>query len=431
MKKFLVTFVVLLFGLAGCGDTGSAGSDGTAGDTGLTTLMKISDEAVGENCGNGGKKIEIGIDEDRNGKLDTDEINDSATTYLCNAVGVEGAKGDDGSDGATGDPGDDGSDGATGDTGDDGSDGATGDPGDDGSDGATGDPGDNGSDGHNSLIAIDDEVETNCPNGGKRIQSGLDDGDPSGTADDGVLDEGEVDATEYICDSIGNCGDTSDNEFDGWADEKDPDCWDLTAVPPLYHPEYFEDKKNFGLNECNDGIDNEDADSLIDSADPHCENGFDVSELGECEDGVDNDGDGWADEKDTDCWGFSYSPVVYRPGDFEDGEYTWPKCNDGIDNDGDSLIDSDDPSCENGLDDSELDECGDGMDNDGDGWTDEDDIDCWMHQFMPPIYQPKYSENNQNFGWAECNDGIDNDGDLLIDSDDPHCENGLDNSENE
>ena len=39
----------------------------------------------------------------------------------------------------------------------------------------------------------------NCTNGGQKVQSGLDDGTPSGTANNGILEAGEVDATAYVC----------------------------------------------------------------------------------------------------------------------------------------------------------------------------------------------------------------------------------------
>ena len=56
---------------------------------------------------------------------------------------------------------------------------------------------------HNSLVDIDATVGTNCDafaGTGQRIRSGLDDGDPGGTADDGILDDQEVDDTGYVCD---------------------------------------------------------------------------------------------------------------------------------------------------------------------------------------------------------------------------------------
>ena len=76
------------------GPQGIQGPTGADGDTAVKTLINTSDEAPGTNCANGGIKIEVGDDTNGNGILDTDEINDSLTRYVCN--------GDDGQDGADG-----------------------------------------------------------------------------------------------------------------------------------------------------------------------------------------------------------------------------------------------------------------------------------------------------------------------------------------
>ena len=49
----------------------------------------------GANCENGGIKIEVGLDANSNGTLDTDEVDASQTKYICN--GGDGADGEDGS----------------------------------------------------------------------------------------------------------------------------------------------------------------------------------------------------------------------------------------------------------------------------------------------------------------------------------------------
>ncbi len=74
------------------------------------------------------------------------------------------------------------------------------------------DPGKDGADaisdvvqvaGYNSLITITDEDQgENCEAGGKRIDTGLDNGDGGGIANDGVLQPSEIDQTEYICNGI-------------------------------------------------------------------------------------------------------------------------------------------------------------------------------------------------------------------------------------
>jgi len=62
---------------------GADGQDGSPGVDGLDTLVEVTDEPVGVNCSNGGKKILVGLDADDNGVLGSDEVNNDATTYLC------------------------------------------------------------------------------------------------------------------------------------------------------------------------------------------------------------------------------------------------------------------------------------------------------------------------------------------------------------
>jgi len=73
------------------GEQGPAGEDG---EVAIKTLINTSDEAAGDNCANGGVKIEVGEDTNADGILDTDEVDDSLTRYVCN-----GADGQDGEDG--------------------------------------------------------------------------------------------------------------------------------------------------------------------------------------------------------------------------------------------------------------------------------------------------------------------------------------------
>ncbi len=54
------------------------------GIDGNDSLIKITNEAAGENCENGGLKIDSGLDNNRNGTLDDSEI--TASTYVCNGV---------------------------------------------------------------------------------------------------------------------------------------------------------------------------------------------------------------------------------------------------------------------------------------------------------------------------------------------------------
>ena len=73
------------------GEQGPAGEDG---EVAIKTLINTSDEAAGDNCDSGGVKIEVGEDANADGILDTDEVDDSLTRYVCN--GQDGQDGEDG-----------------------------------------------------------------------------------------------------------------------------------------------------------------------------------------------------------------------------------------------------------------------------------------------------------------------------------------------
>jgi len=124
MKKLFVA-MILAFVFTACGEDGK---------TGLTALTSFIEEEAGENCANGGMKVETGLDKSRDGILNENEIQD--TRYICNGEsgtdGVDGSDGTDGEKGDKGDPGTDGTDGTDGEKGD------KGDPGTDGTDGTDG-----------------------------------------------------------------------------------------------------------------------------------------------------------------------------------------------------------------------------------------------------------------------------------------------------
>ena len=86
------------------------GSNGNDGDSANQSLIKTTVEAAGDNCANGGIKIETGIDTNGDGTLDDEEVDSSQTKYLCN--GTDGADGKDGADGEDGVDGVDGADGS-------------------------------------------------------------------------------------------------------------------------------------------------------------------------------------------------------------------------------------------------------------------------------------------------------------------------------
>ena len=69
------------------GVAGAQGPQGTSGSTGLSglnSLIKTTVEPAGSNCQYGGIKIEVGLDSNRNGILNSNEINTSSTNYMCN-----------------------------------------------------------------------------------------------------------------------------------------------------------------------------------------------------------------------------------------------------------------------------------------------------------------------------------------------------------
>jgi hypothetical protein len=112
------------------------GSDGNDGINGNNSLLNVVQEPLGDNCLNGGFKIESGIDFNNNEILDADEI--QLTNYICNGI--------------------------------------------------------NGENGNNSLLNIVEEsTGDNCTNGGFRIENGID------INNNEVLDANEIQSVHYIC----------------------------------------------------------------------------------------------------------------------------------------------------------------------------------------------------------------------------------------
>jgi uncharacterized protein (TIGR03382 family) len=106
----------------------------------------VKSEPPGANCTLGGARLASGFDFNNNGVLDTVEERDVA--YVC-----------------------------------------------------TGSDGSNGSNGVSSLVLTTTLPvgDANCAEGGVRIDVGLDNGDGGGTANNGVLEPGEIDSTSYVC----------------------------------------------------------------------------------------------------------------------------------------------------------------------------------------------------------------------------------------
>jgi len=206
MKKALfggsTALGLLLF--IGCSSSGETGASGMSGTNGTNAVLSTSSEPAGANCASGGVRIDYGSDKNANGKLDADEI--SGTSYVCNGATPSGDAGPEGPAGEAGPPGPAGEAGPPGPAGEAGPPGPAGEAGPPGPAGEAGPPGPAGeagppgADGYTSLIKLTPEpAGSNCAAGGTRIDVGIDNGDGGGTARNGILETGEVDATSYVC----------------------------------------------------------------------------------------------------------------------------------------------------------------------------------------------------------------------------------------
>lgn len=138
------------------GSNGSAGANGSNGSNGASALVKLTPEAAGANCANGGTRIDTGLDANANNTLDAAEV--TSTAYVCGATGAVGAVGPAGPAGPTGPA------------------------------------GTNGSNGYTTLMSIGVEPNgANCTYGGSKVTAGLDNNR------NGVLDGGEITSTNYVC----------------------------------------------------------------------------------------------------------------------------------------------------------------------------------------------------------------------------------------
>ena len=127
------------------GEKGEVGEDGDDGMDGMSALAVTTPETAGSNCADGGLKIEVGVDGNGNGALDSNEV--SYTEYVCN-----------GADGA------------------------------------------NGSASPNTMLtSVSTPSRQVCSAGGRIIEQGHDNGDGGGTSQNGVLESGEVDYTTTYC----------------------------------------------------------------------------------------------------------------------------------------------------------------------------------------------------------------------------------------
>ncbi|SHH19488.1 hypothetical protein SAMN04488109_3110 [Chryseolinea serpens] len=133
MKRYSTIFLIAII-LLSC--------QGEDGQPGLNSLIGVAEEGPGAHCENGGFKLQSGLDKDRNGALNPDEV--ETTNFVCN--------------------------------------------------GKTGSAGSNGTNGASSIFdMIPEPVSDACPNGGLKVITGLD------LNGDGQLTGNEVATTQYLC----------------------------------------------------------------------------------------------------------------------------------------------------------------------------------------------------------------------------------------
>lgn len=136
MKRYSTIFLIAII-LLSC--------QGEDGQPGLNSLIAVAEEGPGAHCENGGFKLQSGLDKDRNGALNPDEV--ETTNFVCN-----------------------------------------------GKTGSTGSNGTNGTNGGSSIFdMIPEPVSDACPNGGLKVITGLD------LNGDGQLAGNEVASTQYLC----------------------------------------------------------------------------------------------------------------------------------------------------------------------------------------------------------------------------------------
>lgn len=180
------------------GPTGDAGPAGPTGDTGPT-----GEPGPTGPTGETGPTGPTGDTGSTGPTGPTGPTGDAGPTGETGPTGPTGPTGDTGPTGPTGETGPTGPTGSTGPTGDTGPTGPTGDTGPTGPAGDTGPTGPTGATGqagYNSLIRLSPEPAGNyCAVDGLKIEVGIDDGEGDGIAGNGILEEDEVDQTEYIC----------------------------------------------------------------------------------------------------------------------------------------------------------------------------------------------------------------------------------------
>ena len=89
--EFILFSGLFCFSLVAAGCAGEDDANGADGVDGSNALVVTSEEPPGENCANGGVKIQSGIDADNDGALDDSEINAALTKYICSGAPSDNA----------------------------------------------------------------------------------------------------------------------------------------------------------------------------------------------------------------------------------------------------------------------------------------------------------------------------------------------------
>ena len=80
IKNTILGLIIIFF--IGC--EGDQGETGDTGASGLNSLVNVTNVSSGDTCENGGVKVDFGIDNNASGILDGNEI--LGTNYICNGV---------------------------------------------------------------------------------------------------------------------------------------------------------------------------------------------------------------------------------------------------------------------------------------------------------------------------------------------------------
>jgi ELWxxDGT repeat protein len=203
-KSFLFVIMMVAASFTGCID-GSDDSDDLVEPVGEVNVpgnaLVLTKTASQDDCPSGGITLDVGVDEDGDGKLNSTEKFNTST--ICN--GADGENGKDGNNGV------DGSSCSAFDSGNgtytvsctDGTNFTV----SDGQQGPVGEKGDSGQDVTRSnttvLTRIDDPADSlNCEAGGRVISHGLDNGDGNGIESNGLLEESEIDSSTTLCTTL-------------------------------------------------------------------------------------------------------------------------------------------------------------------------------------------------------------------------------------